>query len=244
MNESSTDMSESGEITLTTDLPELGLPMIYFEAAKLFPNDGASRRIAIMATFISRIGMTQSLTDIAPEFKLTRQGEKDRKRLFDAASHKFMELGGFRYLSIALPKIVEGKGEFQFDAKGSGSPFLSSPRPGEVLSSEGEYEQVWVVGNHSKQNEYLMRSSRVVELMIKDRHSNEEALKAACQSRSRIAPSGRSIYTLRQMRLIWQSYKAVAHFQAARTFLRRDASLGETLAVAEACRTWLLGYRK
>jgi hypothetical protein len=234
-------MSISDEITLTTDLPELGLPMIYLDAARLFPNDGASRRIAIVVGLISRIGMAQ---DIDPEFKLSKRGERDRSRLFNAAFGKFMELGGFQFLSISLANIVESKGEFDINAKGSGSPFLPSSRPGEVLSSQGEWEKVWVVGNHSKQHEYLLRSSRVIELMIKDKLSNETALNAARLPRSRLSPSGRQEYTLRQMRSIWQNYRTVAHFQTARAFLRSNASVGETLAVAEACRAWLLGYRK
>lgn len=32
------------DLALTTDLPEVGLPMVYFDAAKLFPADPAARQ--------------------------------------------------------------------------------------------------------------------------------------------------------------------------------------------------------
>ena len=126
------------EITLTTDLPELGLPMIYFEAAKLFPNDGPARRTAILVRVVGLAAMVQPWEEAVPFMKLTEEGESTRAEIFARVESLFKELGGFRALSLALCQIVEHGGKITPASKGPGSLYYPAfPRYGGISVTRG-----------------------------------------------------------------------------------------------------------
>lgn len=231
------------ELALTTDLPELGLPMAYFEAAKLFPTDPTARGTMIVAELVRLAAMAQP-EDHHSARVLSEDGEHKRENLFARIEAKLAELGGYRAIYRALGEIAEDRGSDKPDAKGPGPRFLFSKRWRRMPTDDGSIVHGLIFANHSTQMQHLRLAGRIVELMITDGCKHQEAIERVRAGDIGRMPTGSTVSVERQIRKIWSIFRGVAHMEAARRLLLGDVTFGELLAASEAIRMWLLEYGK
>ncbi len=230
------------DLALTTDLPELGLPMVYFDAAKLFPTDRVARQAAIVSTLPALARM------VAPEDEqnlpqLSHEGERDRADMHRRVQAKLAELGGETAIEQARALQSRDHGRNDPTSKGPGPQFLVTRRSRRFRTAGGQPVEGWIVGNYSTKMQHLRLAGRILELMIRTNCSHEQALIRATDEPSGHLVTGRTVSHPRQAHSIWQTFKSVAHFETARRLLRGSRSLGEILAASDVIRSWLLDYR-
>jgi hypothetical protein len=219
--------------------------MACLEAAKLFPNDAVSRHAYIVAKLVSLAAMVEpDDDDLDPAFRLCEAGMRERAELFAQVQKKLQELGGYAAISRAMAFNAQDSGKMQPQAKAPGPTFLYSRRMRSFVGGDGKVSEHWVIGNHNIRAQHLRLAGCVVETMISDGCSHEEALRKVAERAPVRFPAGKRVSQVRQMRQIWREFRTVAHIEAAIHLPPGRFALGEALTASEAVRRWVLDCRK